>query len=137
MASLSLTILAQDAAKLRKEQQEAKRKAAQESKERRQRRNRKHEPTSPAVGGDSDDDGEGEVAEADMDLLPEDVIEAMVIREQEDKRFLERRIISEQLRVKRQRKQRRTFSEVQAGPVTVKVLKPGSNKKASGKLRQS
>lgn len=127
----------QSAATLRKQEQEAKKQAIEAQKERRKRR----QPEQEAAAAEDEEDEapptevdeeEEVVGEEDIDMLPDDVIYAIAGDETQDRRIMERRVMSEQLRLQRQPKQRRVFSERQVGPVTVKVLKKTANRKASG-----
>ena len=128
----------QTAAKLRKQEQEAKKQVAEAEKERRKRRQRS-QPAVEAKEDDGDlpppidvDEEQEEEDEEEIDMLPDAVIEAVADDEFQDKRILERRLISEQLRLQRRPKQRKVFSERQVGPVIVKVLQKSTNRKASG-----
>jgi hypothetical protein len=130
----------QDAAILRQHEKKAKKRAAEALKEQRKRRQRVQkapEPekvAAPATDEDGNGDSDQEEDDEDIDMLPDDVLDALVENETHDRRLMQKRIISEQLRLKRKPKQRKTFSERQVGPVTVQVLKKGTNKKASGEL---
>lgn len=130
----------QNAASLRKQEKEAKKHATEALKEQRKRRQRAQkapEPEVDATAAADDEDKEGtdqEHDDEDIDMLPDDVLDALVNDETQDRRLMQKRITSEQLRLKRKPKQRKTFSERHVGPVTVQVLKKGTNKKASGKF---
>ena len=122
----------QDAAKLREEQAQAKRQAKQDIKERNKRRMLSREaergPRAP-----SDDDEAAEDLEIDeADMLPEDVIAAMADQEEEDRRTLERRIVSEQLRAPKRKKKKSRAFERRAGPVTLQVLNATRGREVSG-----
>jgi len=132
----------QDAATLRQQEKQAKRQATEALKEQRKRRQRSQKVPEPekiaATAAATDDDGHGdsdqEEDNEDIDILPDDVLDALVENENHDRRLMQKRIISEQLRLKRKPKQRKKFSQRQVGPVTVQVLKKGTDKKASGEL---
>ncbi len=128
----------QNAASLRQQEKEAKKQATEALKEQRKRRQKPQKAPEPeedddATASDGDEE-EGDDEDEDIDMLPDDVLDALVDDETHDRRLMQKRIISEQLRLKRKPKQRKTFSERQVGPVTVQVLKKGTNKKASGEL---
>ena len=128
----------QTAASLRQQEREAKKQATEALKEQRKRRQKPQkapEPEEEATAADEDDDNQEEEGNEDIDMLPDDVLDALVDNEDRDRRLLQKRITSEQLRLKRKPKQRKTFSERNVGPVTVQVLKKGTNKKASEAAR--
>ena len=130
----------QSAASLRKQEKEAKKQATEAVKEQRKRRQRAQKAPEPevdatAAADDKDkEDTDQEQDDEDIDMLPDDVLDALVNDETQDRRLMQKRITSEQLRLKRKPKQRKTFSERHVGSVTVQVLKKGTNKKASGKF---
>ena len=130
---------------MRQQEVDDKKQLAESKKERRNRRQRLQEAEAQEAAAvaaaavtaeEEDDDAEEEQGIEDIDMLPDDVLDALVENEAKDRRVAERRMVTEQLRARRKPKQRRTFTERQAGPVTVKVLKPGmNNRKASGTLK--
>jgi hypothetical protein len=129
----------QSAASLRKQEVEAKKQATEAFKEQRKRRQKSQKAPEPekevtATDDGNDEDSDQEEDNEDIDMLPDEVLDALVDDETYDRRLMQKRIISEQLRLKRKPKQRKTFSERQVGPVTVQVLKRGTKKKASGKF---
>ncbi|KAH7616145.1 hypothetical protein Ndes2526B_g08707 [Nannochloris sp. 'desiccata'] len=130
-----------NAASLRQQENQAKKQATEALKEQRKRRQRLQKAPEPekvaATAPDDDGNGDSDQEEdnQDIDMLPDDVLDALVDVETHDRRLMQKRIISEQLRLKRKPKQRKTFSQRQVGPVTVQVLKKGTNKKASEAAR--
>jgi hypothetical protein len=127
----------QSAVSLRKQEIEAKKHATEALKEQRKRRQKSQkapEPEKEDATATDDDNHEEEENDDDIDMLPDDVLDALADDETHDRRLMQKRIISEQLRLKRKPKQRKTFSQRQVGPVTVQVLKKGTNKKPSGKF---
>lgn len=81
---------------------------------------------------------------SEEDILPADIVEALVRAEEEDelaqdRRLSERRVVTEQLRnIGNAPSSRRVvFSEERpVGPVTVRLLKPGHRQKASDAAKE-
>lgn len=126
----------QDAVKLRKQEIYAKKKARQDVKDRRKRLGRGAKATIAELAPDdtAGAEEEGEFNNEDMDTLPEDVIAAINDFEAQDRRFMERRIVSEQLRVRQKQEQSRKITERQIGAITVQTLSAGSQRKPSGEF---
>ena len=97
-------------------------------KRRQQQRQEEKEQKAAAAAANADNE---EDEEQDMDLLPDVIIDSIVADESKDRRILERRVITEQLRIQRPKK-KKFFTERHVGPVTVKVLKSGIDRNASG-----
>jgi len=133
----------QKAAQDRKQQKES----IQEKKQIRKEKNRRRvEDKKKSKPSESPLRAERAGPEQQLDLLPDDILQAVVAAEDDnpydsgeeevdveetDRRIAERRIVTEQLRQGLKKSKRRAFLETQqatAGPVTVKVLhsQPGA-----------
>jgi len=130
----------------RKRERDAEKQVAAAGKDRRQwQRTREAVPASDGKTSskgeveEEEENAEGDEAAAqsneDMDLLPDSVIQAMAEAEANDRRLMERRIVTKELRAALQRapkaRQRRTFKKRDVGPVTVKVLNSVGGRQAS------
>lgn len=128
----------QTAAQQRRIEQEARKQVASVAKDRKRRLSSQpakvvEEEEAEGVAEDQGEEEEEYYDGEDLDLLPDTVIEA--IAQGTDRRPLERRIVSEQLRaglqqqIKKIKKERK--SERRVGAVTVKVLKGTEDRRAS------
>jgi hypothetical protein len=125
-------LCSQAAAQQRRLEKSAKQQATEASKERSRKRQRPAAAPAAAAAAAT-----AVIEEAqELDLLPESVLEEMVEAEVNDRRLMERRVVTEELRAALARparqRQRQKFTERQAGPVTVKVLSSVGDRRASG-----
>jgi hypothetical protein len=144
-SSHKLVCDAQAAAQQRHAEQSVRRQAKEDAKNRRKRR---QDDVPAAATADAaaaeqqkdeeqgeEDGDEEDVQHDDLDLLPDDVIEA--IAQGGDRRPLERRIISEQLRAagaehtKKKQRKKELGADRKVGPVVVKVLNSVDARKPS------